>query len=264
MRHGKRRSHSPSASTVARKIDAMSEDIYSLLLNRMRQGDLDRLPPEETLASELGVSRVKLRDVLAALETNGYISRRKGVGTVVNKYLVQEKVRLDIDNVYEEMIEDAGFRPHTEILKLIKLNQTPDFVAKKLERDQDAAIQYIEKLVFADAKPAIYLEDYIPLPYFRSDDIDLTMLAKSTFGFVQRKLRDRLENMVVSLKAENADERIAEKLQINTTCAVLRLDAVTYSRRHLPILYSIEYHNTNRLPYSLHKWLRRTQYIVSE
>lgn len=238
-----------------------TEDLYGRLLTWMRQGESDRLPPEEVLAETLGISRVKLRDVLAALEANGYISRRKGVGTVINKYLLAETARLDIDNVYEEMIEDAGFEPKTDILRLQKLKQTPDFVADKLERSETSAVFYVEKLVFADRDPAIFLQDYIPTAYFQRDDIDLAMLAKSTFRFVQESVKDRLQNMVVHIDAQTASEEVADILQLPKGASVLRLDAVTYSRRQLPILYSIEYHNTNRLPYSIHKWLRRTHYL---
>ena len=60
-------------------------------LNRLRQliesRDYDeggRMPPERSLASELGVGRRSLRRALEVLEQEGRISRHQGRGTFVN------------------------------------------------------------------------------------------------------------------------------------------------------------------------------------
>ena len=51
----------------------------------------DQLPPEPTLARQLGVSRATLREALRSFEQQGSISRRQGVGTFVNaKHLYVE------------------------------------------------------------------------------------------------------------------------------------------------------------------------------
>lgn len=50
----------------------------------------DRLPSEENIAGQLGVSRVKIRDVLSQLEAAGYVTRKRGVGTLINRYVLAE------------------------------------------------------------------------------------------------------------------------------------------------------------------------------
>ena len=54
-----------------------------------------RLPPEVEIAARLGVSRTALRDALATLEQEGFISRRKGVGTIINRHVLAVKTRME-------------------------------------------------------------------------------------------------------------------------------------------------------------------------
>jgi len=238
------------------------EDIYSKLLGVIRaySVDSDRLPPEELLATELGISRVKLRDVLAALETNGYINRKKGIGTIINRYLLEEPARLDVDTIYEEVITGAGFKHNTLIRKLQFHANTPENIAQKLMVQPEDPIHLVEKVVYADDQPAIFLQDYIPPKYYNQDNIDMRLLASSTFCFIQEHCNEVLENMVVHLDACEVDESLSEEMGLQVGSPILRLDSVCYSLRNTPIAYSIEYHNTKLLPYCIHKRLRRTRY----
>ncbi len=67
------------------------------LLREMKEGVYrysNMLPREEVLAERLEISRTQLRDSLAQLEREGFISRRQGVGTVINRHVLAVKVRL--------------------------------------------------------------------------------------------------------------------------------------------------------------------------
>ena len=57
----------------------MNTDSYPRLFKLIREcaQTTDRLPPEDVLAQQLGISHVKLRDMLATLQANGYISRKR-------------------------------------------------------------------------------------------------------------------------------------------------------------------------------------------
>ena len=65
-------------------VDSAEEALRNWLASgRHRLGD--RLPPENTLASMLGISRGTLRTALRRLEQTGEIVRRQGSGTFVGK-----------------------------------------------------------------------------------------------------------------------------------------------------------------------------------
>lgn len=66
----------------------LSQKIKYALFENIKESihgnELLKLPKEEVLAQQLGVSRNGLRDVLTVLEEEGYISRRRSKGTIVN------------------------------------------------------------------------------------------------------------------------------------------------------------------------------------
>ena len=51
---------------------------HHILQNKLRPGD--KLPSEDTLATQLGVSRMAVREALRSLEALGLIESRRGVG----------------------------------------------------------------------------------------------------------------------------------------------------------------------------------------
>ncbi len=62
--------------------DRLSIDIErTILAGELQPGD--RLPSEQSLAQELGVSRVSIRQALHELEQRGLIDRKPGRGTIV-------------------------------------------------------------------------------------------------------------------------------------------------------------------------------------
>jgi GntR family transcriptional regulator len=239
------------------------DDIYNQLLDfiRLWNEKSDKLPPEDELAADLGISRVKLRDILAVLEAHGYINRKKGVGTIINRCLLKEPARLDIDAIYEETVTASGFQAHTLVRRLQYLSNTPASVSEQLNILPDAPTYFVEKVVFADEIPAIILQDYILPKYYNQNNIDMRILAKSTFSFVQNYSKDVLESLVVHVDAISAEGHVAKELQLSEGSPLLCLTSTGYSFHSVPILCSIEYHNTKILPYSFYKRLHRTHFF---
>ena len=70
--------------------------IRRILIDAMKTGqyaNCRQLPSEKELAEKLNVSRTMLRDVLAALEREGLITRRHGVGTIINRISGYDKAK---------------------------------------------------------------------------------------------------------------------------------------------------------------------------
>ena len=91
-----------------------SKSIRAQLLSAMRDGEYahcDRLPRESVLSEKLGISRTQLRDILASLDREGFITRRHGVGTIINRHVLGAQARMDIEVEFMDMIRQSGLCP---------------------------------------------------------------------------------------------------------------------------------------------------------
>mgnify|MGYP000779297461 CR=1 FL=1 len=91
-----------------------SKSIRAQLLTAMQVGEYahcDRLPRESVLSEMLGISRTQLRDILASLDREGFITRRHGVGTIINRHVLGAPARMDIEVEFLDMIRQSGHTP---------------------------------------------------------------------------------------------------------------------------------------------------------
>ena len=99
----------------------MSTQVSALLIRELSEGvfqQADRLPSEVELSERLGVSRTVIRDALSDLEREGLIERVRGIGTVINREIVNLTSRLDLKFEYNELTRAAGYTPHSDSISL--------------------------------------------------------------------------------------------------------------------------------------------------
>ena len=90
-----------------------SQQASQRLLDELRGGryaKATQLPSELELADVLGVSRTVVRDALSDLERDGYVERVRGIGTLVNRDVVQVENRMDQKLEFNRMIPSVSVR----------------------------------------------------------------------------------------------------------------------------------------------------------
>ena len=111
-----------------------ARSIRAQLLTAMREGEYahcDRLPRESVLSERLGISRTQLRDILASLDREGFITRRHGVGTVINRHVLGAQAGMDIEVEFMDMIRQSGRTPGLAFVRAAEL-PADDRIAAKL------------------------------------------------------------------------------------------------------------------------------------
>ena len=114
-----------------------TKTIRSQLLADMKDGPYaacERLPRESVLAEKLGISRTQLRDILASLEREGFITRRHGVGTIINRHVLNVQTRMDIEVEFLDMIRQSGHEPAVAFVRVA--DGTADAKTPEAMRDE--------------------------------------------------------------------------------------------------------------------------------
>lgn len=219
-----------------------SETIRTQLLAEMKDGiyaDCDRLPRESVLSEKMGISRTQLRDILSALEREGFITRRHGVGTIINHHVLEIRNRMDISTEFLDIIRQNGYEP--DIAYVNMQEETADeFIAGKLKIPVGTPVIRINRLCTADGKPAIYCEDVLDKKLvkrgFTLQDLECTI-----FEFMQ-KFCDVYSYMdLTELHAVTANDSLAQTLDVSVGTALLNFEELDFDIGGRTILYSREY-----------------------
>lgn len=106
-------------SSDVRRVREQREPLYVevkeaiLELARTQCGPDRRLPSEEELCRLLGVSRATVREALSILCREGFVSKRHGIGNLVNRSVLDTPMRFDLERGLRRMLEDAGYQATT-------------------------------------------------------------------------------------------------------------------------------------------------------
>ncbi|MBE3580845.1 MAG: GntR family transcriptional regulator [Thermoanaerobacteraceae bacterium] len=204
-------------------------------------GKRGKLPAEDILARQLGVSRNVLRDVLASLEAEGFITRRRGIGTMINQYVLDAPSRLDLEKDFEEMIEEAGYRAS---LGLVTGGVIPaeEEVAKDLHLEVGEKVLKVEKLLLADDRPAIYVLDYIPYRLIEGNPYTPEELKIPIFRFLKRKSQVKVEIVLMDVEPRLPDGIIAGMIGVEPSEPIMYVHEIGYSCTQTPVLLSQAYY----------------------
>jgi len=222
----------------------LSEEVTQMLLNEIRNGrysNVKRLPPEVILAQELGVSRNLLRDCLTSLEREGFISRKHGVGTVINKHVLNVTTRMDLEVEFLTMVERAGYEARIAKVNIYKELCSKE-VADKLDIKEKDLVYRVERIITADERPAIFCIDHIALNLIKKENYDETRLKRPIFDFLEVECETWVYLDLTQVKAVLADGRLSDRLKVDKGSPLLYMDETGYDFYGKPVLYSQEYY----------------------
>jgi GntR family transcriptional regulator len=220
------------------------QSVRSRLLREMKEGAYrysGKLPPEGVLAERLSISRTQLRDSLAQLEREGFISRHQGVGTVINRHVLAVPVRMDMEIEFMEMISNSGRVPSL-LFSSHELVPAGEVAAQHLAISPSDTVLKVVRLIGADGKPAIYCEDYIPASLIKKKEFTAEDLKKPIFSFLKQFCALEPHMDLTEVRPAIADEALAKTFFVAEGTPLLYLDELDYDKEGMPMLYSPQYY----------------------
>lgn len=232
--------------------DIYAKEAHTQLIREMRSGawaNAAQLPRESELAAIMGISRTQLRDILAVLECEGFITRRHGVGTLINRHVLNLPVRIDMEQEFMDMIHAGG---HTPSVAFVKAETSPatNEEAEKLRLQPGTVLQRCKKLCTASKRPAIYCEDMFDASLLHQSVTEQDFRAP-VFQLLQDNCRLNCFMDVAQLLPVVADEALAEILQIAPGTPVMYIEEVDYDVDGNPLLYSRQYFVNDYFRYNI-------------
>lgn len=232
--------------------DIYAKEAHAQLIREMRTGawaHATQLPRESELAGIMGISRTQLRDILAVLECEGFITRRHGVGTLINRHVLQLPVRIDMEQEFMDMIHAGGHTPSVAFTTAEEISAAAEEAAK-LNLQPGTKLMYIKKLCTADKKPAIYCEDLFDASLLRGSVKEQDLRAP-VFQLLQDNCRLNCFMDIAQLKPVVVDGELAEILQIAPGTPVMYIEEVDYDVDGNPILFSRQYFVNDYFQYNI-------------
>lgn len=242
---------------IAKEISGIPVPMYYRLkmdiiskINTGEWSDHEKLPSENELCNQYGISRITVRKAFDELVASKYIYKIQGKGTYVSPKAQREIVLTRQTYGCEEMLRLQGHVPSHRV-HTIQLVPCSEEVALSLELQQgDPVLEYI-RTYYGDGRPMIFVRSYI-------DQRRLPGIEKANFA--ERRLSDILmqdfglttTSQRCALTAVVAGDEIGAALGVDPGFPLLRrcsLVSVTNGVNTMRVELSHAYYRTDSAPF---------------
>jgi len=218
-----------------------------------------RLPPEPDFAKSLNVSRSTLRVALDRLALDGFIIRKRGVGTFVSDQPLVVN-NLNVNNGVTDLIRSIGAEPGTQALK-VSLETADSRTAKSLEIDLDTPVVSVERIRTADGRKVVFMRDFFPQSHIkeRAAGYDIRQIKRyllenhSVYRFLREILKIEIDHAVSRLRPVTAHREMAERLEVPEGSGLLYFEQIDFDVDNIPIITSDEYHVAGAFTFTVYR-----------
>ncbi len=221
---------------IPRYVQARERLNKQILSGEFQSGE--KLPSEEQLAAQFGVSRMTIRKSLEDLMDAGLIYRRHGVGTFVSNARVPRNHTHLTD--FFKTCQKNGQIPEARLLKK-EIMPVSIKVAKELGLEPGDTVIRLTTLRLLNGMPITYHDAYLPVALFPSlvaAPADSLGLEKQHVWRMIEKMGFTLSNVIEQIDAVPAEDPIAAMLDMQPGEPILRGRRVMYSDDGTPLKYA--------------------------
>jgi GntR family transcriptional regulator len=236
----------PREDLVGRVANAVREQIQS--------GELAggmKLRGEAELARQLGISRPTLREAIRILARDGLLDVRHGVGTFVTDRSKHVSSALDTMRSMSALIRSFGGEPGVRDLVFQMIAAQGD-VAAALDVPKDTPVAQISRVRLMDGRPLAAAYEYIRLiEPEREFALIRTFDGDSIYRFMSERFGRPLARSEMSVTAVSAGKVFAGLLALKPSSPLLLMREAHFDVEGRRVLYSVNYHNSNVIDFTL-------------
>jgi GntR family transcriptional regulator len=187
------------------------------------------IPSEREFAERFQISRMTVRQALNNLVVDGYLHRKKGLGTFVSKKKVEQELQ-GMTSFTEDMLS-RGMKPSSKLLSF-KIIGADKKTALDLNIAENDPIYKIKRIRLADGAPMALETAYIPVnlvPGLSEENSNLSL-----YQYIEEHLSLTISEATQEIEAAIADAKIAEPLGIDEGEPILFIVRIAYLQDGTP------------------------------
>jgi GntR family transcriptional regulator len=210
---------------------ARREILHAILERRFEH----KLPSEDELAVMLSVSRTTVRSALQGLEREGVVTRRRAIGTTINRHVSASSLALQRLVGFDWLLREQGHE--VEIETAMWRGTPPAEICMRFDLDATEECLLTDKQYLVAGAVAFHVRDVIPQPSLRTDAVGEDAPA-SMFEFSREYCTKPIDHAVVQI-AGAVKASSQTKLQLGDTEPFTRLYETHYSMDAQIVAYSV-------------------------
>ncbi|MBJ8029797.1 phosphonate metabolism transcriptional regulator PhnF [Bacillus cereus group sp. N21] len=192
----------------------------------------DKIPSENELCDKFEVSRMTIRQAINNLVEQGYLYRKRGIGTFVQLPKVEQKLQ-GMTGFTEDMLS-RGMKPSSQLLSFRLVSATAK-IADRLRIQEGESVYEVRRIRLADDEPIAFETTYLSPTLVK--DINEEILQQSLYEHLEKKLGFKLVRATQAIEASIATDDEAEHLYIPKKAPVLVMRQWSYAEGELPLEY---------------------------
>lgn len=201
----------------------------------LKQGEL--IPSEKQLSEEFNVTRMTVRSALNNLVKDGYITRQRGVGSIVLANKVYDNISA-VSGFTEEM-ENKGYKV-SNILEEINVIEADEELMNKLNLTEKENVWEIKRIRLANDKKISYMETYMPVKLF--PNLKKSHCEGSLYNYVEEVCGYKIAISEREVSSVLANDELANLLDLTKPEALLYISQVCKLHNSDVFEYSHTYH----------------------
>ncbi len=214
-----------------------AEEALVKIISSMEPGE--QLPPEPSLARQLGISRATLREVMRTFVERGMLVRRHGVGTFVSSRIPALDTGLEVLESIDTIARRMGLKTEVAYLEIVERPAT-QVEAMGLERPDGCEVLVVTRVISVEGEPVADLRDVVPTLYLKAKD-----LGADFRGSVLDVLLNKPSLLLVTSKTQisvaMATRKFAQRLQVPEGSPLLKMTGQLYGYDDKVVAFSTSY-----------------------
>jgi GntR family transcriptional regulator len=209
-----------------------------------------QLPSEPELCESYAVSRTTVRQALARLDQRGFIDRRKGRGTFVQRTTTPGHWLLQSSHgFFQDEVDRLGRTVTSELLSS-GAAELPDWASEALAVPAGSAGAIVERLRSVDGQVALYVINYL------QERVAGAVDGLTPNESLYRRLKERAGVEPAGgqriVQAIAADDHIARLLELDPGAPVALIESVSWNSELVPFDVYRAWLRTDRMSIDIH------------